>query len=171
MKSTACAIFAATMLVSALLSGCGGGNGATVPGNRRYQSLVLALTTPKTTYARGEPLPLTFEVRNVGLQAQTFTIGGCDFFDTRVTQGSRAVWQRSLSGGCGGSVATVEILPGDTKSYSYTWEQVDQQDVPVPPGHYTVKSWFQGLRAGDANFAPGNQEANEYAEARTITVQ
>ena len=157
----AVSIFIALLAVT--LTGCGGGSGTTAVTARRFGSLEYTLTTTKTTFAHGEQVPLTFTVRNVGSQTINVILGACEPFDTKVTSGSAVVWQDSLTHGCGTEVTFIAIAPGETKTYTYTWPQADQQGNQIPAGSYTLTSWYQAYSVTDATLSSGNQEVNEWA--------
>jgi len=142
-------------------------NGPVVSTPRQFGSLEFTLSATKAVYARGEQVPLTFTVKNVGTQTITATIGACDFFGTKVTQAGNLVWQKS--GGCGASTVQVTIMPGETKTYSYAWDQKDLQGNSVGSGRYTIKSWFNGFN--EPTLPAGNQETNEFANPIDIIIQ
>lgn len=116
-------------------------------------------------------MPLTFTVTNVGSQTIAATLGACKFFDTKVTSSAQPIWQESLVGGCIGSITDVSIAPGETKTYTSTWTQLDQHGNQVPPGSYTLTSWYQPYNSIDSNLSPGNQEVNEAAGPIQVIVQ
>ena len=166
--------FTVAILGAALLAGCGGGSSTIAANNgsaaRRSGSLEYALTTTKMTFARGEPVPLKFNVKNFGPKTVNVELGPCDWFDTKLTSGSNVVWQKSVGSGCIAIVKPLSIAPGETKTFSYDWPQTDQQSNQVVAGSYTVKAWFQAANATDPTLSIGNQEANEYANSIQITV-
>ena len=174
-KSRKAAILPIAILLSALLSGCGGGNSTIAASNgsapRQSGSLEYALTTTKMTFAKGEQVSLTFTVRNVSMQTVNVELGTCDWFDTKVVNGSQVLWEKRLTHGCGASVNPLSIAPGEIKTFNYSWPQTDQQGNPAPAGQYAIKSWFQPYNSTDPNLSPGNQEANEYAYPIQISVQ
>ena len=161
----------------ALLSSCGGDNSPAAPNGpvvstpRQFDNLVFTLSVPKATYAKGEQVPLTFTVKNVGTQTLAVGLGACDWFDTKVITGSRLLWQKSVGSGCGGHVQPLSIAPGETKTFNYSWLQIDQQGIQVPTGQYSIKSWFQPMSPADPNPSPEKQEANEFANPIQITLQ
>jgi hypothetical protein len=164
----------ALVLVS-LLAGCGGGAGtaATVHSSfpRRSGSLVYTVATTKARYAHGEPVPITFSVKNVGALRFDGVLGPCDWFDTQVLRAGQAVWQRSIGQGCAAVALLVSIPSGETKSYTYAWLQIDQQGNPVPSGRYTLASWYQVTSDAGPNLVPGEQQANEFALPLDIMVE
>jgi hypothetical protein len=169
------AILPVMILLSALVSGCGGGSNTIAASNgsapRRSGSLEYTLTTTKMTFARGEQVPLTFTVRNVSMQTVNVELGACDWFDTKVVNGSQVLWQQSFTHICGSTIQPLSIAPNETKTFSYSWPQTDQQGRQVPSGRYSLASWFQAINATDPALSPGNQEANEYAYPIQISVQ
>jgi hypothetical protein len=161
------------MALLALIAGCGGGaatsNSPVVSFPRRSGSLVYTVATNKAVYARGEPVMITFTVRNVGDKQVEVLRGACEFFNTAVSRGGLIVWSK-LPHGCADPADDIVLGVGETKTYSYDWIQTDEQGAPVAAGEYTLTSWYEPFSVTDPTLAPGNQETNEAALPIQITV-
>jgi hypothetical protein len=164
------------VLLPIFFAGCSGGNDSVavaVPVNsmpRTVGALEFTVSTTRATFARGEQVPLTFSVRNIGTSTVHAILGACDYFDVRVSRGNQVIWQLSRTHGCGGLILEVAIAPGETKTYTSEWPQTDQDDNPVPAGQYTITTWYQPYDPGSTDLPPGNQEVNESANPIQISV-
>lgn len=119
-------------------------NGPVVSNPRQFGSLEFTLSATKAVYARGEQVPLTFTVKNVGMQTVNVTIA-TPAFDATITQNNQLVWQYTtspLAGGGTGVIRTISIDPGVAETLDFTWDQKDQQGNSVMSGRYVVKAWF-----------------------------
>ena len=173
-RSMICGTSILVVLLPTLLAGCGEGDGTLSAINsnnqspRQVGSLEFTLMTTKATFTRGESVPLTFSVKNIGSQTEDARLGACDWFETKVSSGSQAVWQESHTHGCGSVVQPVSIAPGETKTYTYDWPQTDENRVQVPAGHYTLTSWYQPANTTDLPIE--NRETNGAANPIQINV-
>lgn len=133
------------LLISMLLSGCGDGNN-TMAANQtgHFGSLEFALTTTKTTFARGEHVPLIFTVKNTGSQTVNLVGGGCMTL-FKVVQAGRDI---SPGFACGAGGYTFSLAPGETRTFNETWDQKDPNGNLVPAGQDTITMW---LTAGNVN--------------------
>jgi len=108
---------------------------------RRYQTLEVILETPKGTYGPGEPIPLKLLVRNVGGRAVELefpTAQTYDFVVRRPDGAEVARWSLGRSFSVQGLRMKVEPNQQITLGESLGWNQVDQNDRPVPPGRYEL---------------------------------
>ncbi|MCS7172906.1 MAG: S-layer homology domain-containing protein [Armatimonadetes bacterium] len=108
---------------------------------RRYQTLEVILETPKGTYGPGEPIPLKLLVRNVGGRAVELefpTAQTYDFVVRRQDGAEVARWSLGRSFSTQGIRMRVEPNQQITLGETPGWNQVDQNDRPVPPGRYEL---------------------------------
>lgn len=150
----------------ALLTGCGGGDGATDTGNRRFRLLEFALTTPKTTYAHGEKVPMTFTVKNTGSQTVTVIGGGCVIL-FRITKGGQS-FEPGI--GCGAGAYTITFAPGETKIYDLAWDQNDNQGTLVQAGQDTITAWLTAGNIDGTMLSAAEAEQNLSASPIQILV-
>ncbi len=108
---------------------------------RRYQSLEVILETPKGTYGPGEPIPLKLHVRNVSSQPVEleFATGQTHDFVVRRQDGTEvARWSLGRPFSLQGLKMKVDPNQQVTLGETPGWNQVDQNDRPVPPGRYEL---------------------------------
>ena len=140
-----------------MLAGCGGGDNTepaptTVTSTGQYQSLQFTLTT-RTAFRRGETVPITFTVKNVGAQTVTAFLGPPEA-DAQVSQGGRQIWRWSDGKVFPAVVYDLSLAPGESKTYQLDWDQKDSQGNLVPSGTYALKSWFTARRINGAPVSP-----------------
>ena len=144
-RITLCGFCFFVLLISVLLSGCGEGNN-TIAANQtgHFGSLEFALTTTKTTFTRGEQVPLIFTVKNTGSQTVNLVGGGCMTLFKVIQRG------QDISPGfaCGAGGYTFSLAPGETRTFNTTWDQKDPNGDLVPAGQDTITMW---LTAGNVN--------------------
>ncbi|HEV2472580.1 MAG TPA: hypothetical protein VGS41_07955 [Chthonomonadales bacterium] len=132
----------ALLLAGLLMGGCGGGgsqNGPVVSTPRAFDSLSFSLSSPKSIYAAGEPVPLAFAVTNVSDHAITVVGGGC-FIRMSILEGTTVIGPEP--GGCGAAGYTFTLGPGQVREFPASWDQKDIQAAQVPPATYTVVVWL-----------------------------
>ncbi len=108
---------------------------------RRYQTLEVILETAKGTYGPGEPVPLKLLVRNVGsrpVELEFATAQTYDFVIRRQDGAEVARWSLGRAFSLQGLKLKVEANQQITVGESPGWNQVDQNDRPVPPGRYEL---------------------------------
>jgi hypothetical protein len=165
-KGTLICGFFLAMILSLLLSGCGGGDSTTATGNRRFGPLEFALTTTKTTFARGEQVPLTFTVKNTSQRTVTAIGGGCvDLW--RVIQGGRDITPPS---GCGAAGYMFTFAPGETKTFNDTLDLRDANNNIEPAGVDVITVWFTAGNINGTDMTDAQVEHNLAANPIQITV-
>lgn len=147
-----------------MLTGCGGGDSreptpTTVTSTRQYQSLQFTLAT-RTAFRRGETVPLTFTVKNVGAQTVTTLLGPPEA-DAQVNQGERRIWRWSDDKAFPAVVYDLSLAPGESKTYPLDWDQKDGQGNAVPSGIYALKAWFNTGRIDGVPVSPQEDLAAE----------
>ena len=100
------------------------------------EGIRLTLQTDKPDYDPGEPVVLTFEVKNTTSVRQSFRFSdGCQH-DFLVQQEDSSVWSVSHDRACIQSLTSFELEPGETWTRSDTWDQRSNKGEPVGPGDY-----------------------------------
>ena len=134
-----------TVAVLALLVGCDGASDLIDQPSGQPQSIVsesdgvrLTLETDKPEYEPGEPVALTFEVKNTSDARRVFEFStGCQH-DFLVRQDDGLVWSVSHNQSCVQVLTSIELGPGETWIRSDVWDQRSNKPEPVGPGSYDV---------------------------------
>ena len=138
--------------------GCGNGemfvDGPVISVARRSDNLLYTVSVPKSRYALGEKVPITFSVTNESttpVQLDRSTTGPYRF---RITQSDAPIWGAPDGGGNGHSGLLFQS--GETKVFEVEWEQmqgiffgISDTEKPVERGTYSIKGflapeWFNG---------------------------
>ncbi|MDA8219688.1 MAG: BsuPI-related putative proteinase inhibitor [Dehalococcoidales bacterium] len=119
----------------------------------------VALQTGRSDYAPGDSVKFTVTVRNDGSAPAALQFNSGQRFDIVVldTRGNE-VWKWSDGMFFTMALGTLELQPGESKSFDATWDQKDGKGNQVSAGHYVAQGWItaQGLNAqGTAEFAIG----------------
>ena len=148
-----------------LLTGCGGGSSSTsatpvdtnsTTSTRTYNDLQFTLSTTKATF-RGEQVPLTFTVKNIGSQTISATGGGCNVL-LRVLQGTQIIGPEPASCGAGGYTSTLNS--GESKTYTTMWSQKDVNGNQVASGIYTLRVWTTAGNINGSDLTADQTETN-----------
>jgi hypothetical protein len=153
-------------LFTSLLSGCGGGNSNT-PANALQRGFEFNLTTPKTTYKRGEDLQFTFTVKN-NTPASITTTRDFGLYMIQATLGDQVLWYEPQGGI---EPKPVTYAPGETKTFDDVWRQVDINNNPVPFGTYTISAWLPVTSVNGEVIAPQYALTNLSAHSIEVTLQ
>ncbi|HID10582.1 MAG TPA: hypothetical protein EYP17_04695, partial [Candidatus Latescibacteria bacterium] len=105
---------------------------------KELDGLKLVLWTEKESYPAGEPVPLKFEVINIGSIAAHFIFSSSRRFDLLVKQDGRVIWQWSRGKYFLQVFTEVVLKPGESLAFGARWPQVDSAGNSVPPGSYEV---------------------------------
>jgi hypothetical protein len=108
-------------------------------------TLVASVATDKSTYALGEPVQFTLQVRNTASAAVTVTLPtGQDYdFIVRAADGTE-VWRWSHDQAFTQVVRQATFGPGETKTFTTTWDQRNNDGQPVGAGQFTVTGVYTG---------------------------
>ena len=126
-------------------TGCGSGssptsnNGPVASAVKQTGDLQFTLTTPKTTYARGEAIPFTFTVTNVGAQTASVVNQYYQFRVTTVFQGSQLIYSSPVSAAT--AFFGFSLPTGASRSESASWDQKDSSGQQVAAGQYALSSY------------------------------
>ncbi|MBI3945884.1 MAG: hypothetical protein HY321_08190 [Armatimonadetes bacterium] len=100
--------------------------------------LALSLRTSRETYRAGAPVEITLQVRNRSdrpLQLQFSSGRQHDFVALR---DGREVWRWSHDRVFTQALTRLPLQPGETRTFTATWDQRDNAGNPVALGSYTV---------------------------------
>ena len=137
-----------TILLVVLILAAAAVGGPVVRADRTVGDLRLEMTVAKASFQPGEPVGITMRVINVSGAPVTVTTGGQQY-DVLVRQRGALVWQWSHDKAFTQAVRTIEMPPGDTRSYQTSWDQRDLQGRAVEPGAYEVSCVLMtGQRSG-----------------------
>lgn len=91
-------------------------------------------------HALGTPVQITFVVKNNGSSPIHYTFPSAQQFDVTITSNAdkRTVWQFSHNKLFNQMVTKLALDPGQSRTYTVTWPQVDNNGMRVPPGSYTI---------------------------------
>lgn len=126
-------------------NGCGGGGSSTptttgpvTSAVKQTGDLQFTMTISKSTYARGEAVPFTFTVTNVGTQPILVTNQLDLFRVTIISKGAQVVSGFPTANQT--AFYDFKLAPGESKSESDTWDQRDDNKQQVPKGQYLLSS-------------------------------
>jgi hypothetical protein len=126
-----------------MLVGCNGTSDMIDQAAGQPQSVVsesegirLTLQTDKPEYDPGEPVVLTFEVKNMTNVSQSFNFSdGCQH-DFVVDQDEGPVWSAGHERACIQALTSFELEPGEVWMRSDTWDQRTDKGEPVGSGAF-----------------------------------
>jgi len=103
------------------------------------QALNTSLDVGQQTYQAGAPVQMTLNVRNTGDQAIRLQMPTGQMYDFVVQNSNgQEIWHWSNGRAFTQSVTQVAVPAGETRSFTVTWNQQDDQGNQVPPGSYTI---------------------------------
>ncbi|MDR7417716.1 MAG: BsuPI-related putative proteinase inhibitor [Armatimonadota bacterium] len=129
--------------------------GGAVRAERTAGDLRLEMSVARGVFQVGEPVHISLRVSNISGTPVTLTSGGQQY-DVIVRQRGALVWQWSHDKGFAQVVRSVEMAPGDARTYKASWDQRDLQGRPVEPGTYEVSCvLLAAQRSGPASVEVG----------------
>ena len=138
---TRCGSGAALLLISLLVSGCGGDGRRVVapPAYGDPAELVAWVSVTPTDIHPGETVQIEVGIRNPTTRPIVvgFTSGSC-----RLSYTVRDANGTGVAPGfaCTADAPTYELAPGETIAGRYSWDGTSYSGVPLPPGEYRVHS-------------------------------
>ncbi|MDR7483581.1 MAG: BsuPI-related putative proteinase inhibitor [Armatimonadota bacterium] len=117
---------------------------------RTVGDLRLQVTVGKDAFARGEPVSIFLRVVNSAASPVAVTFPSSQQFDLIVRQRGALIWQWSHDKAFLQVIREVPLAPGETRTFSGTWDQRDLQGRQVDPGTYDVYVAFLGWQRGGA---------------------
>jgi hypothetical protein len=128
----------------------------------------LTLTTPKTSYARGEAIPLTFTVKNTGTTAVSTTYFTSATLTIQAMLGNQIIWYIPQGGF---EPKPLTYAPGETKTLDTVWMEEDLNNRPAPSGAYIISAWIPAASVDGVMFTKEEVEANLAARPIQVTLQ
>ena len=126
-----------------LLAGCDGASDMIEQPSGEPQSVVsesegirLTLQSDKPEYELGEPVTLTFEVKNISDVSRTFEFSSACQNDSLVHQGDELVWSLGHDLACAQVLTSIMLEPGETWASTDIWDQRSNKGDPVSPGAF-----------------------------------
>jgi hypothetical protein len=112
---------------------------------------------PAAGFPAGEPVVLVLRVRNLTDEARKLTLGTSQKFDFEVEDPSRGtVWRWSHDQAFLQVLTDLSFAPGETKTFSESWDQTDDAGKAVPAGAYDAVGFVchpgPGLRSPAVRF-------------------
>jgi hypothetical protein len=104
------------------------------------EGIRLTLQTDKSEYDPGEPVLLTFEVKNTTNVRQSFSFSEACQNDFRIREGDVLVWNFNHDQMCAQVVTSLELEPGETWTRSEVWDQRTNKGEPAGSGAYDAKA-------------------------------
>jgi hypothetical protein len=151
-----------TLLLLPFLVSCGSGTSSVSenPNARRFGPFEFELTTPKTTFASGESIPVTFAVRNVSSKTVNVGFAGCITLH-RIILGAQDITPAPI---CSGDNQTSSLAPNEVKTYT------DDLRSEVKPGQDTITVWYHASSIDGVMMTDAEAEQNLFATPIQITV-
>ncbi len=117
--------------------------GETIPQGPTATSAKIAgtVTTGRARYRPGQPIAVTFTIRNTSKQSAHYDYPTTQQFDVAVTDAHGvAVWDWARGRAFAPHITALSLKPGERKTYAALWDGRDAQGRPVAPGVYTVSA-------------------------------
>ena len=150
MMSRALLTLAAGILLAALAACNDDGAPAAPPETPTLDSiLVTFISTDQPSYAPGQPIHFTVALENRGTEPLVIAFPICQRYDFFVVEGSELVWQWSADQAFCLETGEERLEPGETLTYSETWDQLAEDGTDVEPGKYRVRGAIEGCPPGE----------------------
>jgi len=154
-KAEAFALIMLAIVAVFLLGGCGSTGTESegiVTSTRHYESLQISLTTHSAARL-GDVVPITYTLTNIGAEA-VYLIYGDPAADAQVTQGPTEIWRWSFGQAFPAILFGQLLAPGESNTYSWNWEQKDNEGRQIPLGSYTINAWFDAESVNRVKVTP-----------------
>jgi hypothetical protein len=112
-------------------------------------SLRLILQTDQETYSLGIPIPLRFEVVNIGSVPIQLTFSTSRNFDLLVKSDGALIWGLSFGKHYLQVITELTLEPGQSRTFAASWAQVDNAGNPVPAGAYEIVALLPATTASE----------------------
>ncbi len=119
-------------------------------------------------FKSGEAITLVVTIRNRTGERRTLTLPSSQTHDCLVyTADHKEVWRHSLGQMFAQVIIEQTLEPGESRTYTATWNQADAKGKPVPPGKYEavglVPARAPGCRSDAVSFTirPGLRKARQ----------
>jgi len=122
--------------------------------------LVLKNTAGKESieFQSREPITLAVTIRNRSEAERTLTLPSSQTYDWIILSGkNKEVWRWSAGRMFAQVITELTFAPGESRSFTTTWNLTDGKGAPLPPGDYHVVGLVPGrapgLRSGPVAFS------------------
>ncbi|MBM3471071.1 MAG: hypothetical protein FJX73_09825 [Armatimonadetes bacterium] len=144
-------LIAACLLLLALVGGAAPPRAERTAGDLRVE-----LTIGSAAYAPGATVQVTLRVTNLAALPAVLTASSAQEYDFFARQRSALIWQWSHDRAFAQVVREMTLAPGQTRTYTASWDQRDLQGRRVEAGAYEVSAVFLGAqRQGPASVEVG----------------
>jgi len=133
----------AGVLILAMMLGAGGSTADRTAGDLR-----LSLAVGRASYHPGETVTVSLRVTNGGAGPVSLSASSGQQYDVIVRQRGAVIWQWSHDKAFVQMVRETSMAPGETQSFSGSWDQRDLQGRQVEAGVYDVSAVFFGAQRG-----------------------
>jgi hypothetical protein len=100
-------------------------------------------------FATGAPITLVVTIRNRAAAARTLTLSTSQSHECIVSDaGHKVVWRFSGGRMFAQVIIDLTLEPGESRSFTSTWDQTDAKGKPVPPGDYEAVGLVPGGAPG-----------------------
>lgn len=137
-------VVAGTLVVVIMAALVAAGAGA----DRQVGDLRLVLAVGKLAYRQGEPVTLQLRVTNTGAGPLSLSASSGQQYDLIVRQRGAVIWQWSHDKAFVQVMRETTMAPGETLTFSGSWDQRDLQGRQVETGAYDVSAVFFGAQRG-----------------------
>jgi hypothetical protein len=137
-------VVAGALILVTLMTVAAAGAGA----GRSVGDLRLVMDVGKVVYQSGEPVTVHLRVTNTGAGPLPLSASSGQQYDLIVRQRGALIWQWSHDKAFVQVVREITMAPGQTLTFSGTWDQRDLQGRQVEAGAYEVSAVFFGAQRG-----------------------
>jgi hypothetical protein len=108
-------------------------------------SLPTEIWTPKEVYAPAEPVELAVVLTNLGSLTVTLNFNTTCQVELAVEDSSgAALYDSSQHHACGDALTSLTLLPGESRVFPFTWNQLNDAGGPVPVNSaYTLRGYLK----------------------------
>lgn len=116
--------------------------------DRTAGDLRLSLNVGRANYHAGETVSVSLRVTNGGSAPVTLSASSGQQYDVIVRQRGAVIWQWSHDKAFVQMTREMTMAPGETQSFSGSWDQRDLQGRQVEAGAYDISAVFFGAQRG-----------------------
>ena len=102
------------------------------------EGVIQATKAGEISYKLGETVKLTYAVRNTCSEPVKYTFSSSMQFDLWIKRGDKEIYRMSKGRMYAMVITTLELQPGETKTFDIEWNQKDNAGKSVGPGMYEV---------------------------------
>lgn len=130
---------------------------------KNQDPLLQGVKTDQHQYKLGRNVNITFAVKNTGSKPVILHFSSTQHFDVWIKRGSQQIFKLSHGRAYGMIITQLELSPNQTKTFTTTWDQKNDEGQEVGPGAYTVYAQLTTMKkrppAVSATFEIGSVEA------------